>query len=207
MIVAANESSSSHRTRGRPREFDMNEALDKAVRVFSRRGYHGTSISDLTHEMGLAQGSIYKAFGDKQGVFVAAFQRYRAARLERLRQAVGTTGSGRDRLNRALGFYVEASQGEEGLLGCLVVASAAELSTFDPEVARHIVNAFERNEALLADLIREGQNDGSVPASVDPGATARMLLCLVQGMRVVGKTGRSRKEMQAAMDTALCALD
>lgn len=183
----------------------MNEALDKAVRVFSRRGYHGTSISDLTHEMGLAQGSIYKAFGDKQGVFVAAFKRYRATRLERLRKAVGT-GNGRHRLDRALGFYVESSQGEEGLLGCLVVGSAAELSTFDPEVACHIVNALDRNETFLADLIREGQADGSVSASVDPGATARMLLCLVQGMRVVGKTGRSREEMQAAVDTALRAL-
>lgn len=183
----------------------MNEALDKAVRVFSRRGYHGTSISDLTHEMGLAQGSIYKAFGDKQGVFVAAFQHYRATRLERLRKAVGT-GNGRDRLNRALGFYVESSQGEEGLLGCLVVGSAAELSTFDPEVARHIVSALDRNEAFLASLIREGQADGSISGRADPGATARMLLCLVQGMRVVAKTGRSREEMQAAVDTALRAL-
>ncbi len=184
----------------------MNEALDKAVRVFSRRGYHGTSITDLTNEMGVAQGSIYKAFGDKQGVFVAAFLRYRAARLERLRQTVGTVGSGRERLDRALGFYVESSQGEEGLLGCLVVGGAAELSTFDPEVARHIVSALERNEAFLAGLIREGQADGSISVSVEPDAAARMLLCLVQGMRVVGKTGRSREEMQAAVDTALRAL-
>lgn len=185
----------------------MADALDKAVRVFSERGYHGTSITDLTRAMGLAQGSIYKAFGDKRGVFLAAFRRYRAVRTEKLRQAIGTGGSGRERLRRALAFYVRSSQGAEGRLGCLVVGSAAELSTFEPEVARHIVGALERNEALLGDLIRQGQDDTSIGAHVDPDACARMLVCLVQGMRVVGKTGRSREEMQAVVDMALKALD
>ncbi len=184
----------------------MNQALDRAVRVFSERGYHGTSISDLTREMGLAQGSIYKAFGDKQGVFIAGFERYRALRVDRLWQAVGTHGSGCERLRRALAFYVESSQGAEGLLGCLVVGSAAELSTFEPEVARHIISALERNEAFLADLVRAGQEDQSLASTVDPGAASRMLLCLVQGMRIIGKTGRTREEMQAAVDTALRAL-
>lgn len=184
----------------------MNLALDRAVRVFSQRGYHGTSISDLTREMGLAQGSIYKAFGDKQGVFVAAFQRYRALRVDRLRQAVGTSGTGRDRLCRVLGFYVESSQGAEGLLGCLVVASTAELSTFEPEVARHVIDALDRNQEFLTGLVREGQEDGSLASNADPKTAAQMLLCLAQGMRVVGKTGRTREEMQAAVDIALRAL-
>lgn len=184
----------------------MNDALDKAVRVFSERGYHGTSVSDLTRTMRLAQGSIYKAFGDKQGIFLAAFQRYRAVRTERLRLAVGDHGSGQERLRRALGFYVRSSQGEEGLLGCFVVGSAAELSTFEPEVARHIVTALERNEAFLRDLVSRGQQDGSIPPHIDPIACARMLLCLVQGMRVVGKTRRSEEEMQAVVETALRAL-
>ncbi len=199
--------SASPRTRGRPRQFDMDEALDKAVRVFSERGYHGASITDLTRTMGLSQGSIYKAFRDKEGVFLAAFRRYRAARGEKLRRTVGNEGSGRDRLRRALGFYVQSSQGAEGLMGCLVVAGAAELSTFEPEAARQIAAAFEQNEAFLRDLVRQGQEDGSISAQLDPDAAARMLLCLAQGMRVVGKTGRSAEEMQAAVEVALRALD
>lgn len=196
----------SARQRGRPREFDMDDVLDKAVQVFSERGYHGTSISDLTREMNLAQGSIYKAFGDKQGIFLAAFQRYRTVRTERLRQAVGSDGTGYEKLRRALGFYVHSSQGHEGLLGCLVVGSTAELSTFEPEVAQHIVSALERNEAFLRDLVCQGQQDGSIPAHIDPAASARMLLCLAQGMRVVGKTGRTEAEMQSAVDAALKAM-
>ncbi|MFB2604650.1 helix-turn-helix domain-containing protein, partial [Rhizobium phaseoli] len=68
------------RSRGRPREFDAEAALDTALRVFSERGYHAASISELTEAMGLAAGSVYKAFGDKRGIFLAAFDRYRAVR-------------------------------------------------------------------------------------------------------------------------------
>ncbi|RUT82268.1 TetR/AcrR family transcriptional regulator [Mesorhizobium sp. M7A.T.Ca.TU.009.02.1.1] len=206
MKRAALASVSTSRRPGRPREFDMDIALDRAVRVFSERGYHGTSITDLTHVMNLAQGSIYKAFKDKQGVFLAAFQRYRSIRTEKLRKAIGDSGSGLERLRRALGFYVESAHGEEGRQGCLVVGSAAEISTFDLEVARHITTALERNEALLTDLVRQGQNDGSIPSHVDSETSARMMLCLVQGMRVVGKTGRSRDDMQAVVDIAIKSL-
>lgn len=197
----------SPRSRGRPREFDLDQVLDAAIRVFSERGYCGTSIADLTKATKLAQGSLYKAFKDKQAIFLAAFDRYRAQRVEKMRQAVGEGGSGLQRLHGALRFYVDSSQGAQGRRGCLVVGSAAELSTFDPEVARRIASALERNEALFADLIRQGQEDGSISKQVDRAASARMLLCLVQGMRVVGKAGRGRAAMQAAVDAAMQIFD
>ncbi|UIF89019.1 TetR/AcrR family transcriptional regulator (plasmid) [Cupriavidus necator] len=202
--MAANQQ--TPRSRGRPREFDLDQALDRAVRVFSERGYHGTSIADLTQATRLAQGSLYKAFKDKQAIFLASFDHYRAQRVEKMRQAIGQGGSGLQRLRNALGFYVESSQGAQGRQGCLVVGSAAELSTFEPDMARYIASALELNEALLADLIRQGQEDGSIPLHVDREASARMLMCLVQGMRVIGKTGRSRTAMQSVVDTALNAL-
>lgn len=207
MEATVKQPANERRNRGRPREFDLHDALDKAVRVFSERGYHGTSITDLTQAMGLSQGSIYKAFGDKRGVFLAAFQHYRAERSQQLKNAIGLAGTGRERLVRALGFYVESSQGTQGRQGCLVVGSAAELATFEPDVARHITHALDRNEALLGELTREGQADGSINPRTDPNALARMLLCLAQGMRVVGKTGRTAADMQAVVDTAIKALD
>lgn len=197
----------SPRSRGRPREFDLDQVLDAAIGVFSERGYYGTSISDLTEATKLTQGSLYKAFKDKQAIFLAAFDRYRARRLEKMRQVVGEGGSGLQRLRNALRFYADSSQGAQGRQGCLVVGSAAELSTFDPEVARRIASALERNEAMFADLIRQGQEDGSISRQLDRAASARMLLCLVQGMRVVGKAGRSRAAMQAAADAAMKIFD
>lgn len=194
------------RPRGRPREFDLPSVLDQAIRVFSERGYHGTSISDLAHATGLAQGSLYKAFKDKQAIFLAAFEHYRAQRSERLRQAMGEQGTGLERLRRVLVFYADSAQGAQGRQGCLVVGSIAELSTFPVPVARHIQRALKRNEALLADLLRQGQEDGSVASHLDLEASARTLLCLAQGMRLVGKTGRTRAAMQAVVDTALTML-
>lgn len=194
------------RSRGRPREFDLDVVLDQAVRVFSERGYHGTSISDLAQATGLAQGSLYKAFKDKQAIFLAAFERYRTQRGEKLRQAIGDQGTGLQRLRRLLQFYADSACGAQGRQGCLVVASTAELSTFPAPVARHIRGALERNEALLAELIRQGQEDGSIAQQVDCEAAARTLLCLIQGMRLVGKAGRTRPVMHAVVDTALAML-
>jgi TetR/AcrR family transcriptional repressor of nem operon len=91
----------------------------------------------------------------------------------------------------------------EGKRGCLVVGSAAELATFDAEIAQRVIASLHKTEALMVDLIRQGQEDRSIPATIDVEPTARLLLCVLQGMRVVGKTGRSRADMTAVADTAL----
>jgi TetR/AcrR family transcriptional regulator, transcriptional repressor for nem operon len=190
------------RSRGRPREFDMDRALDRAIRVFRERGYAATSIGDLIHAMGLASGSIYKAFKDKRAVFLAAFDRYMSLRNEQLRQVADTGKSGRDRLNDVLAFYVDSSKGIEGRRGCLVVGSAVELAVVDRDVAARVSGSLARNEAFLADLIRQGQADKSIPGRVDPEQTARVMVYLTQGMRVVGKAGRPPPETSTVVEIA-----
>ncbi|MCJ1413654.1 hypothetical protein MMC19_007776 [Ptychographa xylographoides] len=189
--------------RGRPREFDMEKALDGAIRVFRERGYHATSVADLQEATALAAGSIYKAFKDKRAVFLAALDRYVSRREEARGAALLGSGTGRDGLREFLNAYAESSSGTEGRLGCLVVASAVELTTFDDETARRIKGALSRSEILLADLIRKGQADGSVASHLDGEAAARLMLCITQGMRVIGKTGRTKGEMAAVVDLAL----
>jgi AcrR family transcriptional regulator len=188
-----NESTGLHthavRPRGRPREFDIDTALDRAIRVFREHGYNATSIGDLIGAMGLASGSIYKAFKDKRAVFLAAFERYMSLRNEQLRQVADTAKCGRERLIDVLAFYVESSRGIEGRRGCLVVGSAVELAIADREIAARVSASLARNQAFLADLIRQGQADKSIPGHVDPEATARVMVYLTQGMRVVGKAG------------------
>ncbi len=82
-------------------------------------------------------------------------------------------------------------------------AGAAELSTYDPEMAARVGAALQRVEARLRDLIRLGQSDGSLPRGVDAEAAACTLLCFLQGLRVVGKSGRSRAGMASAADQAM----
>jgi AcrR family transcriptional regulator len=191
------------RSRGRPREFDMDAALDKALLVFSERGYHATSISELTEAMGLTSGSVYKAFKDKRGVFLAAFDRYRAIRRGKISESMAGAETGRDKLRALLGLYAASSHGESGRRGCLVVGSANEISTFDAEAAKRIEDAYTSNEEFILDLIIIGQADGSVSPSVDPAAVAISLLCVMNGMRIVGKTGSTAAEMNAVAETAM----
>src|ERR1700730_17401848 len=154
--VESSSSATVSRGRGRPREFDIDTALDKAARVFRERGYHATSVADLTEAMELASGSVYKAFKDKRAVFLAAFDREGTIRGEKLRQVLSTAKTGRNRIRSALIFYAESSYGTEGKRGCLVVGGAAELATFDAEIAQHVTTALRKTEALMADLIRQG---------------------------------------------------
>ncbi|GAB2891504.1 TetR/AcrR family transcriptional regulator [Paraburkholderia jirisanensis] len=195
------------RGRGRPREFDIDTALDKAAEVFSERGFHATSIVDLTGAMGLASGSVYKAFKDKQSVFTAAFDHLQSARVEKLRRVVSSDKPARDIIHGVLTHYADLSHGAEGKRGCLLVGSAATLTTFEDDVAQRVTSGLRNLEILLANLIRAGQKDGSIRKNLDGEAIARLMLCIAQGMRVIGKTGRTRAQMRQAADAAMSLLD
>ncbi|MDE1994225.1 MAG: TetR/AcrR family transcriptional regulator [Rhizobiaceae bacterium] len=198
---------SSPKLRGRPREFDMDAALDEALRVFTERGYYAASISELTEAMGLTAGSVYKAFKDKRGVFLAALGRYRQVRRALLDERLAEAVNGREKLRAYLIFYAESSHDDIGRQGCLVVGSTTELALFDEEAASRVAFSFESDEQLLNDLIRLGQQDGSIRPDLDVASVARTQLCLTKGMRVVGKTGRTREEMIAVAETAVTLLD
>lgn len=193
----------SSRLRGRPREFNLDDALDKALRVFSERGYSAASISELTEAMKLTAGSVYKAFGDKRGIFLAVFDRYRLVRRRLMEDGIAAVDTGYDKVRQMLIFYADSSHGVVGRQGCLAVGCATELALFDTEIAERVAAAFDKDEQLLDDLIRLGQADGSIPAHVDSRDAARTLLCLMKGMRLVGKTDRSREEMMAVAETAM----
>lgn len=184
----------------------MEKVLDDAIGVFSERGYHATSVSDLTAATGLTAGSLYKAFKDKRAVFLAALDRYLALRDEQLQGRLAKARSGRGRIQAILALYAEYSHDAQGRRGCLVVGSAVELSTSDPEVAARVAGVLKRYEKRLADFVQLGLEDGSIPAHVDGPVAARLLLCVVQGMRVIGKTGRTREDMESLVETAMKVL-
>ena len=181
----------------------MGTVLDAAIRVFSERGYHATSVGDLTAATGVTAGSLYKAFEDKRAVFIAAFDRYLALRHEQLQARLAEARSGRERVQAVLALYAEYSHDAQGRRGCLVVGSAVELSTSDAEVADRVAGVLSRYEKRLADFVQLGLEDGSIPPHVDGPVAARLLLCVTQGMRVIGKTGRTREDMEDLVEAAM----
>jgi AcrR family transcriptional regulator len=203
-----NAQSSKHpRSPGRPREFDMDAAVEAAMLVFRDRGFHEASMQDLGTAMGLTAGSIYKAYGDKRALFLAALERYRNQRDERLQRRLARKATAREQVAETLHFYGELASGAEGRMGCLVVGAVTDLSTLDADIVGRVSGGMARNEAFLRELIVRGQAEGSIPRTVDPASAATALLCITQGMRVIGKLGRARGEMMAVVDQAMKMLD
>jgi TetR/AcrR family transcriptional repressor of nem operon len=191
---------------GRPREFDLEEAVESAILVFRARGYHGTSVQDLTEGTGLARGSLYKAFHDKRTLFLAALDHYTAAALRRVGDALGQPGSAREAIRETLMGYARRAATAQGKQGCLITSAAMELMPEDAEVSAQITRMFRRMQDLFAAAVIRGQACGEISGSLDERAVARMLVCTIQGLRVLGKTGPSEQDMAEVVETALRAL-
>jgi AcrR family transcriptional regulator len=184
---------------GRPRSFAMEQVLDAAIPVFRRNGFHGTSLSDLGLAMGLAPGSIYKAFSDKRAIYLAALDRYIKVRVGQLRTAIDRESDGLAKIQTFFEHYVTSATGLEGRAGCMVVNAAVEAPSEEQAAARAAAS-LTTLESFLADIVGEGKRDGSIRADLDDAATARMILSLVQGFRVIGKLGRERAEFTPAVE-------
>lgn len=191
---------------GRPREFDIDAAVADAIEVFRARGYHGTSVDDLTEGTGLTRGSLYKAFHDKRSLFLAALDHYTAASLQRLGDALAQPGSAREAIREALMGYARRASAARGAQGCLITSAAMEMMPADEEASTLIKRMFRRMQDLFAAAIIRGQAAGEIPRDYDERAIARFLLNTVQGLRVLGKSGPSEIETTEIVDAALRVL-
>ncbi|MCK1286890.1 TetR/AcrR family transcriptional regulator [Bradyrhizobium sp. 44] len=187
--------------RGRPRSFDTDAAVERAMGVFWSRGYHATALPDLLRATKLSRGSLYAAFGDKHSLFLRALDRYVAEALTRM--DVEFDKEPVDGLRAYLAGYVDRTSGANGRRGCLLVATAMELAGRDAEVDRRIASFFKAMEARVADALSRAKAAGKLADGVEPSSAAKILLCFVEGLRVVGKTAPTRITSQAAVDALL----
>ena len=189
--------------RGRPREFDTDAAVERAMGVFWSCGYHGTSLPDLLEATNLSRGSLYAAFGDKHGLFLRALDRYIDDALARLDSELDPRKNALAGLRTYLAGYVDRTSGIAGKRGCLVVATAMELAAHDTEVEQRIRRIFKTMETRLTEALARAQAAGELADGVEPATTARVLLCMIEGMRVVSKTDPDRTMSQAAVQTLI----
>ncbi|OSQ38904.1 TetR/AcrR family transcriptional regulator [Thalassospira mesophila] len=201
--TASSAPASNAGQRGRPREFDLDAALDGAITVFTRKGFHGVSISELAGAMNVSAGSLYKAFPDKHAIYMAALNRYISLRQQQTARDIAAAANGYGAIAAMLQAYAALSSGEVGLLGCLVVASNVELASNDNDIAKRVKTQLDGYEKRFAELIATGQKDGSIRNDLDPDSMATTLVCLTQGMRVVGKSGATLATMQQTVAQAL----
>ena len=189
--------------RGRPRSFDVDVAVERAMEVFWSRGYHATALPDLLRATRLSRGSLYAAFGDKHSLFLRALDRYIADALTRIDIELAPDREPVDGLRAFLAGYVDRTSGANGRRGCLLVATAMELAGQDAEVGRRIAGFFKAMETRLAAALSRAKAAGLLADGVEPSSAARILVCFVEGLRVVGKTAPARTTSKATADALL----
>ena len=203
VLVAMTHQTPMRLPRGRPRSFDTEAAVERAMGVFWSRGYHATALPDLLRATKLSRGSLYAAFGDKHSLFLRALDRYVADALTRMDIELDPRRKPVDGLRAFLARYVDRTTGAHGRRGCLLVATAMELAGQDAEVGRRIANFFKAMEARVADALSRAKAAGKLADGVEPSSAARILICFVEGLRVVGKTAPARGTSQATADALL----
>jgi TetR/AcrR family transcriptional regulator, transcriptional repressor for nem operon len=171
--------------------------------VFWSRGYHATALPDLLRATKLSRGSLYAAFGDKHSLFLRALDRYVADAVRRMDIELDPRREPVDGLRAYLAGYVDRTSGANGRRGCLLVATAMELAGHDAEVDRLIAGFFKAMEARVADALSRAKAAGKLADGVEPSSAARILVCFVEGLRVVGKTAPTRITSQATADALL----
>jgi TetR/AcrR family transcriptional regulator, transcriptional repressor for nem operon len=181
----------------------MEAAVERAMGVFWSRGYHATALPDLLRATRLSRGSLYAAFGDKHSLFLRALDRYIADAVTRMEIEFDPRKDPVDGLRAYFAGYVDRNSGTNGRRGCLLVATAMELAGRDAEVDRRIAGFFKVMEARLADTLARARIAGKLADGVEPASAARILVCFVEGMRVVAKTTTARTTWQATVDALL----
>ncbi|MBJ7405910.1 MAG: TetR/AcrR family transcriptional regulator [Bradyrhizobium sp.] len=189
--------------RGRPRSFDVDAAVERAMDVFWSRGYHATALPDLLRATKLSRGSLYAAFGDKHSLFLRALDRYIADALARMDVEFDPRNDPVDGLRAYLVGYVERTSGSNGRRGCLLVATAMELAGGDADVGRRVARFFKAMETKVTETLSRAKAAGRLADGVEPATAARILVCFVEGLRVVGKTAPPRTTSQAAVDALI----
>ena len=181
----------------------MDAAVERAMGVFWSRGYHATALPDLLRATKLSRGSLYAAFGDKHSLFLLALDRYIADAVARMDVELASTREPIDGLRAFLAGYVERTSGANGRRGCLLVATAMELAGQDAEVGRRVAGFFKAMETRVADALSRAKTAGQLADGVEPTSAAKILVCFVEGLRVVGKTAPARTASQATADALL----
>lgn len=187
--------------KGRPREFDVNQALDQALDVFCRHGYDGSSIAELTEAMGVNPPSLYAAFGNKESLFRKALERYavrRTAFWDEALSAPTARGMLEMLLRETAIFLTERCDSS----GCLYVRTLSYSETADA-IQRELASRRAAGELAIRQRLERARNEGELPSGVNPADFARYVSTVLEGMSVQAAGGASRDELLRVGDMAL----
>jgi TetR/AcrR family transcriptional regulator, copper-responsive repressor len=200
---AKGDASVEPKRRGRPRGYEPEIALGKALDLFRKGGFAATSLDDLSAATGMNRPSLYGAFGDKRELYIKSYQRYRddarAAMIDIFREELPI----RKRLERiyavALGIYLAG----ESPRGCFTVMTAASEAVADPQIRGMVLEGFSELDKAFANCFRLGREKGELPASADPDVLAQLASATIHTIAIRARAGVPRKELEAIVNGAI----
>jgi len=182
-------------TMGRPRQFDIDKALDRALHVFWSKGYEGASLSDLTEAMGITRPSLYAAFGNKEELFRKALDRYASRHVAFVRDALNEP-TARAVVERMLLGFADAQTDPDSPPGCLTINGAIACGDAAECIRQELIARRAAGEAALRDRLEQAKASGDLPPDSDPADLARYIATIAQGMAVQAAAGATRAELR-----------
>ncbi|MFK8053018.1 MAG: TetR/AcrR family transcriptional regulator [Woeseiaceae bacterium] len=176
--------------RGRPKQFDDDEVLARAMAVFWRQGYEATSLDDLIEAMGIPRQSLYRTFTDKHTLFLKALEYYDKHVTNVVIGMLNADGPAVDNLRRVFDLWGKTVNAPERI-GCLMVNAGVQSSPGDDEVERLVRANQKRGVAALEKALKRAKLEGDIAASVDPKATARTICATINGLLGMSRSGVS----------------
>src|ERR1700760_2629091 len=181
------------RSRGRPRNFDEGEALDKATQVFWSKGYDGATIDDLVAGMGVGRPSLYAVFGDKRTLFLRVLKDYAEKKGARAAKALLSPQGLRDSIAGFLRYAVESATEKGSARGCLLICVAPLVN--DAEVQRFLQSAVAGGVALVERRFRDGISAGDIPPDFPVAVRAIQVTDFARGLTMRAQIGTPRKTL------------
>lgn len=194
-------------TRGRPRAFDRDAALRRAMELFWQRGYEGVSMSDLTRALGLSPPSVYAAFGSKEALFREAVERYDTDEGRLPAQALEDAPTARAGVEALLRVNAAAYTDPATPLGCMVVLAATNTTEANAAVADFLAERRHADRAAVLSRLRRGVTDGDLPTDTDVEALAAFVSTVLEGLSVEARDGASATALDRVVDVAMTAWD
>ena len=168
-------------------KFDIDNAIDKAIAVFWAKGYKSTSLTDLLEAMSINKGSFYNTFGSKKALFAQALEKYDREHRHQLLTDLRNLNNPVLAINQLFNISIKDSLKDPDRKGCFIINTALDLPNHDKDTEVTVKRGLKQVELFFQEQIELGISQGEIPAKKDSADTAKSLLTLAAGWRVLSR--------------------
>jgi TetR/AcrR family transcriptional repressor of nem operon len=193
-------------TYGRPREFDIDRALEAATQQFWAVGYEATSLQDLLKSMSLSKSSLYQTFGNKHELFIRCLEHYQQSMVDKLEEELENSSSVKQFVSEFLEEVIAESNNRSGRKGCFLVNTANELSQRDADIGRVVTDGTSNVAKVFQQAIELGITKKEISAKPPVEHLVGYLMTTISGLRTMIKAGAEQNTLKPVVDLIIKSL-